>query len=454
MRFFLLFLLCSSSFIQAQFSIDGTLVPSIDSDWAILYKVEGAKQHYIQNTKIVNDTIVVAGEKQVVGNFHFTLPQNTKIGAYRVTYRLEGAGFADFIFNREDVNFVVNPDYPEQTISFSASEENILYLNYLREIVNAQQVLDSIQITAIRNPNTNQSTAYKNALSSVNKVQNIYRDASNGKYVQPFIKATSRVNSPNVKTTPEEYMQYMTDNFFSNIDFENNVLLNSPFLIDRITDYIFYVNIADDEKIQQDLYKNSVATVLAKIEDINFKGDVLEFLINQFAGRKDVILVDYLFENFYNKLPSQLQDSEFRQSQLKSLSSAIGRKAPDFSWIENGKNMNLHTLKDAKNYVLVFWSSDCSHCLNEIPKLHTFLKDKPNIKVVAFSLERNDFGWKNMIKTLPNWHHVIGLNKWENKIARTYDINATPTYFLLNENKIIIGKPDKLQDVKNAVNEL
>ena len=65
---------------------------------------------------------------------------------YRVTYRLKGVGFSDFIFNQENVSFVLNPDYPEQTISFSESEENILYQNYLIEISNAQQRLDSISM--------------------------------------------------------------------------------------------------------------------------------------------------------------------------------------------------------------------------------------------------------------------------------------------------------------------
>ena len=165
-------------------------------------------------------------------------------------------------------------------------------------------------------------------------------------------------------------------------------------------------------------------------------------------------MIDFLFENHYEKLPESLQNKDFLKEKKALFATEIGRIAPDFSWKENGKNLNLSTLNEAENYVLVFWSTDCSHCLKEIPQLHKFLQDKNEIKVVAFSLERNDFGWKNMKATLPNWHHVLGLNKWENKIARTYNINATPTYFVLDKNKKIIAKPEEFIDVKEFVNKL
>jgi len=101
--------------------------------------------------------------------------------------------------------------------------------------------------------------------------------------------------------------------------------------------------------------------------------------------------------------------------------------------------------------VLVFWSTSCSHCLKEIPELHNFSQDKKDIKVVAFAMEKNNLSWSSLKITLPNWHHVLGLNKWENKTARTYNIYATPTYFVLDENKKIIAKPNNLEELKTIL---
>ena len=273
-------------------------------------------------------------------------------------------------------------------------------------------------------------------------------------YVQPFIKATSRSNPSEIKTNAKEYMQNINATFFDNMDFSSKTLINSSFLIDRISDYIFYINYSEDLEQQQILYKNAVNKVFTKVKEVVFRKNVIELLINQFEQSKNLEIVDYLFDNYYNKLPKSLQNEKYKNEKLSLLASEVGRIAPDFSWKENGKNYKLSTLNDAKNYVLIFWSTSCSHCLREIPQLHKFLANKNELKAVAFSLENDEFGWNNMKTTLPNWHHVLGLNKWENKIARTYNINSTPTYFVLDSDKKIIAKPQDLEKLKAYLNNL
>ena len=165
-------------------------------------------------------------------------------------------------------------------------------------------------------------------------------------------------------------------------------------------------------------------------------------------------MIDFLFENYYNTLPKSMQNDKFKTEKLKLLATAIGSIAPDFSWIENGKEFQLSNLNEVNNYVLVFWSTGCSHCLKEIPELHKFLQGKKDIKVIAFAMERNDLDWEKMKITLPNWHHVLGLNKWNNKTARIYNINTTPTYFVLDSNKKIIANPIALKDLETLIKQL
>ena len=448
MKKILAFIFLISSFTQAQNTISGTMSPTIKSDWVILYKIEGAKQTFVKNTKIKIDSFDVDGKKQALGSFHFILPKNTKVGAYRITYRLEGAGFIDFIYNKEDINFGFHPEYPNQSVTFTASKENIIYRNYLDQIANAQQKLDSVQVTALQNPDLDLKREYKKALKNVNSVQKEYLDASKGMYVQPFIKASLRNSPSEIISTPQKYMSNMIDTFFDKMDFNNKTLLNSSFLIDRITDYVFSINYSDDATIQQGLYRESVDKVLSKIEKIPFKKDAIEFLISQFEISMNLELIDYLFENHYNKLPIDVQSKKFKEDKLSLFAAEVGRIAPDFSWKENDKTLTLSKLDDAENYLLIFWSTTCSHCLREIPKIHEFLKDNKKVKVIAFSLEKEKYGWENYKQNLKGWHNVLGLNKWQNKTARTYNIVSTPTYFVLDANKKIISKPEHLKDVK------
>jgi thiol-disulfide isomerase/thioredoxin len=443
-----------SSFTQAQFSINGTLTHNLDTDWVVLYRIEGSKQKFVQNTTMKKDTLFIEGKMQTIGTFNFELPATAKASSYRISYRTRGTSFVDFIFNKENVSFTFHPDYPEQSILFSESKENITYKNYLKDVFVQQQKLDSLQITAIRNPKLNLKKSYKTALLKINSAQQAYLENTQKLYIYPFVKASFRVNPPALKTNVKEYMSAILDTFFEPIDFSNQALVNSSFLLDRVTDYIFYLNYSEDATTQQILYKSAVETVFTKIEDAVFKKNVIEFLIEKFEENNNLRMIDFLFENYYDALPTSLQNVKFKSEKVKLLATAIGRIAPDFSWKEYGKDFQLSTLNDAKNYVLVFWSTACSHCLKEIPELHAFLQGKKEIKVVAFSMETTDLGWNSMKVSLPNWHHVLGLNKWNNTVARSYNINATPSYFILDADKRIISKPIPLEELKHLIRKL
>ena len=69
-------------------------------------------------------------------------------------------------------------------------------------------------------------------------------------------------------------------------------------------------------------------------------------------------------------------------------------------------------------------------------------------------MENNEVRWKSLKATLPNWHHVLGLNKWRNTVAKSYNINATPNYFILDADKRIIAKPIPLEELKMLMGKL
>jgi thiol-disulfide isomerase/thioredoxin len=249
-------------------------------------------------------------------------------------------------------------------------------------------------------------------------------------------------------------MSNVTTTFFDTIDFSDKTLINSTFITNKIIEYVFYVNYSDDQTQQNNLFKKSIDVVLSKIKDPEYKKDIIVFLITKFESINNLESIDYLLENQYKKLPKSIQDQEFVAQKKKLFAAEIGRIAPDFSWTENGKTLQLSTLNNAENYLLVFWSTDCSHCLTEIPQLYDHLQGNKRLKVIAFAMEKNDLRWKKMKTDLPYWHHVLGLKKWQNETAVTYNINATPNYFVLDKNKKIIGKPVLLEDLKIFLKQL
>tara|TARA_R110002124_G_scaffold89643_5_gene229190 strand:+ start:11021 stop:12352 length:1332 start_codon:yes stop_codon:yes gene_type:complete len=440
-KLFLLLILVSFS-LQAQYKISGEMNPSEKYTWVILYKTEGARQVFVKSGKIAN------------GKFSFELPADAKPGAYRVSYKTEGSGFADFLFNKEDIAFTFNPEKAEETILFSKSSENKLYQEYISVVSNQQYKTDSLQVAYLKNPIAKTATLYKTQLVKIAALQKKYLAKSKGKMVYHFIKATNRYNSSNIAKNPQVYLKSINDHFFDTIDFSNPILYNSTFLIDRITDYVFYMNYSDDTTKQRELHDKAVKIVLEKAKNQLFKKDIIEFLITQFVNANNIDFADYLLNYFYKKLPTNIQNTEFVVNYLERTVVAVGRIAPEITWNTNGKNYKLSTINEASNYVLVFWSTGCGHCLREIPQLNAFTKDIKNSKVIAFAMENDDKEWNKMKQNLIGWHHILGLQKWENPIARTYQIYSTPTYIVLDNNKKIIAKPETLEELKKIMKYL
>lgn len=454
MKKYLILVFLVSFSLQAQYKISGELNPSGDYTWAILYKIEGARQVFVKSSTLKKETKNKNNKKIKVSNFEFTLPADAKAGAYRVAYKTEDNGFADFLFNKEDVSFSFNPNNAEETIRFSKSKENKLYQKYKDMVATEQYKTDSLQILYLKKQQANTAKLYTSQLKKIASLQKQYLLKSKGLMVNDFIKATNRYNSPKIASTSQSYLTSVLDHFFDTIDFDNKTLYNSTFLVDRITDYVFYMNYSDDPKTQKKLHQKAVDVVLKKATNPVFRKDILEFLITQFTNYNNVEFADVLLNSYYKKLPKADQKAEFIKNYLEKTMVSIGRIAPEITWNENGKNHKLSSINDAQNYVLVFWSTGCSHCLREIPQLHTFSKNKKNTKIIAFSLENNDRDWIKWKKKLPGWHHVIGLKKWENPIARQYQIYSTPTYIILDKTKKIIAKPTTYQEVKKIIEYL
>ncbi|WGH74912.1 TlpA disulfide reductase family protein [Tenacibaculum tangerinum] len=456
MKKLLALLIFTTSLVNAQYTVKGTMTPPDKGDWVILYKIEGAKQKFILNTTIELDTVVVGGQEQVLGKFSFKLPNTATPGAYRATYRNSGAGFIDFLFNKENVEFVFNPKYPEQSVLFTSSRENKVYREYLQAYNAVQRKVDSLQAAYIQTGSKDIKKEYRKEYKEVEEVQENYEKKSQGMLANNFIRASRRYNSYNPHDNIEDYLSATTDNFFEYIDLKSDELYNSSFLIDKVNDYVFYLSFAEDKGIQQKLMRKAIVNVMDKISSKRLRKAVIEYLITALTDKRNGPAVDWMFSEYYDKLPSEDQNADFKKEKLDVLLATVGRIAPDFSWKEDDLNYKLSTLDDGDKYLLVFWSTGCPHCTKEVPELYEFMQDHEEVSVVSFGIESDENKWAEFVKALPNWHHAVGThpeNKWENETVRKYNLLGTPTYFVLNKEKRIIAMPDHVEDVEKYFNQ-
>ncbi len=436
-----------SSVIQSQTFVKGTMSPVIeDLEYVILYQLKGAKQIYIANVDINN------------GAFKLDFPENSPEGMYRLMYDMNNDGFVDILYSNESIELKFDPTFPSGTLQFLTSEENKLYTNYKLQTDNLKRKLDSLQLSYFRLKDSTAlkftSEYYKKTLKDYLEVHNKFSESSKNMLVNNFVKASKKYYAPEVFSSPQLFLNSEKLHYFDAIDFEDVVLQNSIFYTEKIVDYVFFLNQSDEVEVQNKLYINAINEVVEKIGNNNtLKSEILTTLMYNFTQLENTLLIDYIIENLYNKLPLEFQNKTDVDQILDNVKLAVGRKAPDFSWKENGVENSLYNTNKAETFMVVFWSTTCSHCLVEVPQLYEFIKDNSEVKVFAIALENDELGFNHYSEIFDKWTNILGLDKWQNKIARDYQINATPNYFILDANKKIISKPYALEDVKNYFNK-
>ena len=156
------------------------------------------------------------------------------------------------------------------------------------------------------------------------------------------------------------------------------------------------------------------------------KSDILTSLIYAFEQFENLTMTGFVIDEFYSKLPENFIDEALVGEMQSKIKLAIGNKAPEITWEENGVKKKLSELNVADNYILVFWSTTCSHCLQEIPKLYEFSLEKAAIHVVAVALVDNNTDYGQFAKTLTPSTNFLGMTRIQKKKAKEYKQKSKP----------------------------
>ncbi|HIP48902.1 MAG TPA: redoxin domain-containing protein [Lutibacter sp.] len=446
----LLFLISLSLFAQKKEVVDTITVkisPTV-STRVVLYGAEGAKQKYI--------TYADSSD----GVFKLAIPKTQTEGMYRLVINQKTMDYIDFLFSNTSFEIQLDPTKLDENPNFIGSNINRNYFEASKVIAKKQQIMDSLQVVCFQEKEPSKlkriTGDYTNLFWQLTEYLNHFNKTEKSTLVKDLIRANTRIQPQKPIQNPEEYLPYIRKHYFDAVDFNNTNLIHSSILVDKVMDYVFYLTVSRDIETQNNLYKEAVLFVLEKIDNQQLKSGFIQALIQSFAKDENIVLTDYLFDNFYTKLATPFKKKDFKKTIQKELQTAVGRTASDITWVENEETIHLLELEGYDNYIIVFWSSTCPHCLKELPKLHEYTKDKKNIKVIAVGLETEESQgtWKSETYYHPTFTHVLGLQKWETPVARAYNVYSTPNFFVLNADKKIIGKPYEVVDLKVFFNGL
>jgi len=406
--------------LQAQFTVTIQAPADFKDQDAILYTLNGSKD-------------IIFSKEQSKGNtWTFKYPKNY-MGMMKVYFPGSNNTF-NFISENKNVNVKLETQ--------ANKIKNIVYLDEANNLMNGLQegsqkkelILPALsQIKEYYKDNTEFGRALKTEIERLSgSSQGI--DQAQHPFVYYYNTNYSKFlsNDASKKVNQEEIVNF--------IDKSNDMLETSSLLRPVLVSYLNSggnTNVtASVDKLLERLKVETPRgqTVLSELIDIFDVYDMQDFK-NKYLG---------LAKNLKCTITDRLATT------LKSNANVeMGAVFPNYKF-QSAVNTTAKTLHDIKadKKVIVFWSSTCSHCETELPQLlakYNDLKAK-NIQVIGLSLDSDKDSYSKKISAFP-WVNDSELRGWNSTYADTYNVHATPTYFILDANNKIISKPEHVGDV-------
>ncbi|MBI9066925.1 MAG: redoxin domain-containing protein [Salinivirgaceae bacterium] len=240
--------------------------------------------------------------------------------------------------------------------------------------------------------------------------------------------------------------KYYKAHYFDYVNFTDQRLLFTQFYHPKIERYFEKLIIpAPDTVIKES------KMILDKVKDNEemFKY-TLQFLFNKY-NNSNIMGMDKAFvffaENYYLNGVAHWADStwlkkvEDRVREIKP--NLIGNKAPEIKLLAfDDSFVSLH-LVQAEYTVLFFYEPTCGHCKKTTPKMKALYEKywEKGVEVIAIYTQVDKEEWSKFIKDqkLEEW-----INAWDpyhqSNFRYYYDVRSTPSIYLLDKDKNIIGK--------------
>ena len=402
----------SIGLLSAQFKVNIEAADSFSKKTAIAYTLEGAKYIPLKEANKKNGKWIIDIPKNYIGMMRVYFPENGKT--------------VNLISENKDVaiKLTTNGDVISKIDFLDESNQKMTHMMQIQR-KKTQALPALLEIKKLYNDNS----AFDKALGSeIQLLENSNVATDNHPFIKYYLdNSRFAAGQENSKISTEEYIQ-----FFAN---SGSMLESSSLLRPALVDFLRRTS---PETIDSEVDK--------LLEKVNLKTSRGQLILAELLSIFEIYELEKQKEKYFG-LASNLNYEV--NGQLKTIvkaikNTSIGAVLPDYSFTSNVTNTKAKKLSGVKadKKVVLFWSSTCSHCLRELPIIsenYQKLKKK-NIEVIAFALDSNSELYKEKTASLP-WINDTELKGWQSSYTETYNVRATPTYFVLDKNDKIIEKP-------------
>lgn len=454
----ILFILNASGQLKAGYDISLSVSGLRDSSLYLAYHF-GDKQ-YIKDTVKLD----AAGKGQFRGNE--SLPQ----GIYMIV--LPGKTYFEMLVS-DDQFFSVSCNYPDffNTLKFTGSDENSYFISYQKKWGAMNQSAFALAERIKKNKQNPDSTKILTQLQKMKeddmkaylkKVVDENKDNLLGILVKSMIPIeVPEFKVPQITKNPDSVrwvMQYNynKDHFFDNINLKDERLLRTPILYARLEAYFTNVVIQYPDSLNR-----AVDKIIAKCRD-NYKvfQFVSVYLFNHFRESQimghDAVLLK-IADDIYLSGKADWVSKEFIDDLRKQTdllrNNLIGMKGKDLV-MDSYKGVFVSLYDVPKEFtILYFWEPNCGHCIEATPKLKAYYDKAKNngVEVFAVCTTSDKPAWTKFIEE----KGLTWINGWDpdrkSHFDYYYNVQSTPTVFILDRNKKIIAKKLSVDDIPSFI---
>ncbi|MCA6488575.1 MAG: DUF5106 domain-containing protein [Chitinophagaceae bacterium] len=402
---------------------------------------------------------VFAGPTKLTGGIYFVV---TNLGGYQIQFDLLIDDIQNFRIEGDTSNSL------SVKAKITGSEENKLYEEYKKFSAAQEKKMQALEkeFNEKKEKTLKDTTNLREAYAKTTERMDAYRDSIIDKYSGTLLAALFSCNKrpkvpeiPVVKGKPDSSYPYyyVKGHFWDDVDFSDDRLLHTPFFEPKLDEYFkYYISIEADSIIKEVNYMLLSARPGKEMFPYLMNKFTKQYMNPQYMGQDKVFV--FLFENFYAKGDSTLLDPSNKKIVFERaynlIANQIGLPAYNMDFPDSsGKITPLYSV-NAPFTVIAFWDPSCGHCKTEIPRLDSMYRAKwkaLGVAIYAVNINEPEFGaWKRFIKDnkLIGWFHTHESKEARLKVEKAgqmnfrqaYDIYKTPTFYLLDRDKRIIGK--------------
>ena len=430
----LLSLFSFTAIAKTEYKIEIKFIGEIDS-LVILANYYGNSFQVVDTLKFENNTTII------------TVKEPLKQGIYTLA-KFDKTKYFDFVIDENPFfKITANSQNPIDSVDIIDSPDNDYFFKYLQLNSKLYQLSQQIQQTKSI-PSKNNDLLFEKdfILSELDLLKNEIKKKLPGSVLDLIFTSMEKPKSPaDVESDEQKRYQYFKSHYWDLIALDDVRMLRTP-VFHRKMEYFFdriVIQHPDSlaaeidnllvKEIDSEIYKYIIWNLTLKYEEPKIMG----------LDKVFVHLVDHYFEE--NKLndisPGIINNFKERADKVRPL--LIGETAPNMIMVDTLGNFAALNNHLTNGYTLVlFWDSDCQTCQKEIKELKKlYKKSNYDFEIFAVSTDIDIEIWKKYIRDHDlNWINVNGTKSMTPDFHDLYNIYSTPTIYILDKNKKIIGK--------------